>query len=88
MFIGLIQVIGCLIPGKLTLLEKAFPNCIQPYIQVSWGQWARLLGALDLLRIKFATGRTSGSEASSWVLLEPVSLSHAHRLAWQNPTLS
>ncbi len=48
MFIGLIQVIGCLIPGKLTLLEKAFPNCIQIYIVVSWGQWARLLGALLL----------------------------------------
>ncbi|NEP52455.1 MAG: hypothetical protein F6K65_28115 [Moorea sp. SIO3C2] len=64
--------IGCLIPGKLTLLEKALPNCIQPYIIVSWGQWARL----------------AGSEPSGWVFLEPVSLSHANTLAWQNPTLS
>ncbi|NEQ81395.1 MAG: hypothetical protein F6K26_14430 [Moorea sp. SIO2I5] len=64
--------IGGFLPGKLTLLEKAFPNCIQPYIIVSWGQWARL----------------AGSEASGWVFLEPVSLSHANTLAWQNPPLS
>ncbi|EGJ28812.1 hypothetical protein LYNGBM3L_69130 [Moorena producens 3L] len=45
MFMGLIQVIGCLIPGKLTLLAKANPHCIQIYIVVSWGQWNGLLEA-------------------------------------------